>query len=296
MPTTGYSFLVSDKRHVIVDSNGSNVTAIISGDAAADLDSINATLTTWQPDIASNTANIDSKITRGSEDTLTYAQQVGSYVKNESTNIWQPLIAHHSNKSLKVSDANITNGNQISKIMGIDSAGTQQQIKVSTAGRIELDAYNLSSLSTANNQTNGTQVSKIMGSEDGATTGIQHQLKVGDTGRLIVEVDGIRSSGSQTWTIGAGATVTSTEIDMGTHTRIAFYGNTNNTVNLWIRLEYSQDGTNWFQGSEENAKVVIVSATGTFYDEEIVTPPSVRLWRKNTTGATETINLYWTQL
>ena len=63
MPTTGYSFLVTDKRHVIVDSNGSNVTAIIGGDAAADLDSINATLTTWQPDIAGNTANIDTNTT-----------------------------------------------------------------------------------------------------------------------------------------------------------------------------------------------------------------------------------------
>jgi hypothetical protein len=107
----------------------------------------------------------------------------------------------------------------------------------------------------------------------------------------------VRANGKQlAWTIGAGATSTSTEIDMGTHTRIAFYGDTNNTTNLWIRIEYSQDGTNWFQGSEENAKLVIVSATGNFYDEEIVTPPRVRLWRKNTTNATETINLYWTIL
>ena len=113
-----------------------------------------------------------------------------------------------------------------------------------------------------------------------------------------VEVDGIRSSGSQlNWTIGSnGTTGYSNEILMGTHTRIAFYGDTTNTVNGWFRIEYSQDGTNWFQGSEENAKVVIVNATGTFYDEEIVTPPRVRLVRTNTTNNTETVNLYWTQL
>ena len=112
-----------------------------------------------------------------------------------------------------------------------------------------------------------------------------------------IEVDGIRSNGKQlAWTIGAGATVRSTEIDMGTHTRIAFYGDTNNTTNGWFRIEYSQDGTNWFQGSEENAKVVIVGVSGNFYDEEIVTPPRVRLCRTNTTGANETVNLYWTQL
>ena len=164
-------------------------------------------------------ASIDNKITKGSQDTLPYAQQVGSYVKNESTNLWQPLSAHHSNKSLKVIDANITNGNQISKIMGIDSVGTQQQIKVSTAGRIELDAYNLSSLSTANNQTNGNQLAKCMGNFGGT----QVQIKVGDTGRLIVEVDGIRSSGSQIgWTIANGATGYSNAILMETHTRIAF--------------------------------------------------------------------------
>ena len=129
-------------------------------------------------------AAMNGKITKGSDATLVEAQQVGSYAMNESTNVWQPLSAHHSNKNLKTTDANIINGNQVSKIMGIDNTNTQQQIKVSTAGRIELDAYNLTSLSTANNQTNGTQVSKIMGSEDGATTGIQHQLKCDANGVL----------------------------------------------------------------------------------------------------------------
>ena len=154
-----------------------------------DFQSRNVHLTTPDTSTASlakeaTLAAMNGKITKGSDATLVEAQQVGSYAMNESTNVWQPLSAHHSNKNLKTTDANIINGNQISKIMGIDSGGAQQQIKVSNAGRIELDAYNLTSLSTANNQTNGTQVSKIMGSEDGATTGIQHQLKCDANGVL----------------------------------------------------------------------------------------------------------------
>ena len=122
-------------------------------------------------------------------------------------------------------------------------------------------------------------------------------IKVGTTGKLQVEVDGIRSSSNQlAWTIATGTTGHSTEIDMGTHTRIAFYGETDNTIDANIRFEYSQDGTNWFRGSDANAKIVVISATGNFYDEERVTPPRVRLSRSNTSGVSENINLYWTQL
>ena len=73
---------------------------------------------------ASNTTSINTKMSKGSDATLTEAQQVGSYVVNESTGLFQPLSAHHSNKSLKTTDANITKGEDI--ITG--GAGGLQQV------------------------------------------------------------------------------------------------------------------------------------------------------------------------
>ena len=204
-----------------------------------------------------NTLNtINNKITKGNDATLVEAQQVGSYAMNESTGLFQPLSAHHSNKSLKTTDANITKGS--------DATLTEAQQVLSYGCDFNGDL---------------------------------RPLKVGSTGRLIVEVDGIRKNDSQlVWTIANGTTGTSTEILMNTHTRIAFYGDTDNTFNANFFIEYSQDGVSWFRGSDENAKVIIISATGNFYDEEIITPPRVRLSRTNNGGSLETINLYWTQL
>ena len=199
---------------------------------------------------------LNTKITKGNDATLVEAQQVGSYAMNESTGLFQPLSAHHSNKSLKTTDANITKGS--------DMTLTEAQ---------QVFAYGCD------------------------FAGDLRPLKVGTTGRLIVEVDGIRVNDSQIgWTIANGATATSTEILMNTHTRIAFYGDTNNTFNANFHIEYSQDGVSWFRGSDDNSKVIIVSATGNFYDEEIITPPRVRLTRTNNSGASESVNLYWTQL
>ena len=200
--------------------------------------------------------DINNKIIKGNDATLVEAQQVGSYAINESTGLFQPLSAHHSNKSLKITNANITKGNDATLVEA-------QQVLV----------YGCD------------------------FTGDLRPLKIGDTGRLIVEVDGIRKNGSEIgWTIANGTTGTSTEILMNTHTRIAFYGDTDNTFNANFFIEYSQDGVSWFRGSDENAKVIIISASGNFYDEEIITPPRVRLSRTNNGGSLETINLYWTQL
>ena len=85
---------------------------------------------------------------------------------------------------------------------------------------------------------------------------------------------------------------------MTTHTRIAFYGDTTNNTNDTILLQFSQDGTNWYRGKEVNSKILVdISTTPpNFYDEKTITPPRVRFMRVNTSGAIETVNLYWTQL
>ena len=121
-------------------------------------------------------------------------------------------------------------------------------------------------------------------------------VKVDSQGRLIVQVDGVRTNGSEVLTIPDSSTVTSSTITMGTHKHIAFYGDTDNTTNTNIFIEYSQDGVNWYRGAGDNAKIIIVSASGNFYDEEHVTPPRVRISRPNTSESTETLQLYWTLL
>lgn len=121
-------------------------------------------------------------------------------------------------------------------------------------------------------------------------------IKVDSNGRLLTQEEGVRTSGSETLNIPDATTGTSSGITMGTHKFIAFYGDTDNTTNTNIFIEYSQDGVNWFRGAGDNAKIIIVSASGNFYDEEHVTPPRVRISRPNTSGSAETLTLYYTLL
>lgn len=121
-------------------------------------------------------------------------------------------------------------------------------------------------------------------------------LKVDFNGRLMTQVDGVRANGNNTFTIPAGTTAVSPEIQMGQHTYIAFYGDTDNTTDTTIRIEYSSNGLDWYRGNGDNAKIIVVGATGNFYDEEHVTPPRVRLSKNNTTASLETITYYHTRL
>jgi len=135
--------------------------------------------------------------------------------------------------------------------------------------------------------------SKLVGED---FSSVERNIKCAQDGRLIVQVDGARRNGSETIAIPDGTTGTSTPILMGNDKFIAFYGDTDNTFNTNIFIEYSQDGVNWFRGAGDNAKIIVVSPSGNFYDEEHVTPPRVRIAIPNTSGANETLQLYYTLL
>ncbi len=121
-------------------------------------------------------------------------------------------------------------------------------------------------------------------------------LKTDFNGRMLTQVDAVRNNGSQTLNIPDATTGTSSSISMANYKFIAFYGDTDNTTNTNIFIEYSQDEINWYRGAGDNAKIIIVSASGNFYDEEHITPPYVRLSRPNTSGSAETLELYYTRL
>ena len=127
-------------------------------------------------------------------------------------------------------------------------------------------------------------------------SGSDIEVKADMTGRLCVQVDALRASSSETFTVADGTTGYSSSINMGTHKYIAFYGDTDNTTNTNIFIEYSQDNVNFYRGAGDNAKIIVVSSSGNFYDEEHVTPPFVRLARPNTSGALETVELKYTRL
>lgn len=162
-----------------------------------------------------------------------------------------------------------------------------------SAQLIALKTESTNQVQAARCDSDGNIHSKLKAVDNGGTT---RDVRCDNQGRLITQVDGARVNGSETLTIADGDTGTSSEIQMGTHKFIAFYGDTDNTTNTNIFIEYSQDGTNWYRGAGDNAKIIIVSSTGNFYDEEHITAPRVRISRPNTSGALETLELKYTQL
>ena len=144
---------------------------------------------------------LNTKMSKGNDATLVEAQQVGSYAMNESSGLFQPLSAHHSNKSLKTTDANITKGEDI--IVG-GSGGIQQVLmygKTATGGnnlqpieltgdRLIVDVQELNVGFTQNTGGSMTQAGavQIYGGYDDGLGGARKMrtLKTDDNGTLNV--------------------------------------------------------------------------------------------------------------
>ena len=211
---------------------------------------------------------------------------------------------------LKDIEANQTNGHKVLCFGNTNPAdpasGVYEAIHTDGNGNVNtqvintlsVNAYRRDIASGATNQhalvnADGHQYSNIFGVDYLGTT---RQLAVDIQGKLLTQVDGQRQTATETFTVGAGSTGTSSSIAMGTHTRIAFYGNSDNLTDLQFDIEYSNDGSTYFKGAGDNAKVIVIGSNGDFYDEEIVTPPFVRLSKNNTTGSLETVQLKYTRL
>jgi hypothetical protein len=223
--------------------------------------------------LESTLSSVDNKLIRGDDENRPDALEVSLYARHPN-NVDLGLLHMTAGHNLKVS---------IEELNGTADLATQTtlnelNLKVSKGGDAILsNAQQVLNYGCYNNQD-------------------LRPLKVDLSGRAIVQVDGVRTNGSQTINVPDGTTVAGATISMGNHTRIAFYGDTDNITNTNIFIEYSQDGVNWYRGAGDNAKIIIVSSTGNFYDEEHVTPPRVRISRPNTSGAAETLQLYYTLL
>jgi len=217
--------------------------------------------------INAQTFSIDSKISQGEQGTITGGsgglQQMLLYGRDNSTDLHPIKITPQGDIDVEIADF-VKGQNTMSQSFPVVISSDQTPVE-----------------------------SKLVAEDYSAS--LQH-VRCDMNGKLVVQVDGVRSNGSETIAIPDTTTGTSSTISMGTHKYIAFYGDTDNTNNTNIFIEYSQDQTNWYRGAGDNAKIIIVSATGNFYDEEHVTPPYVRLSRPNTSGSAETLELKYTLL
>lgn len=235
---------------------------------------------------AADVSGINGKITSGNDFTLSAAQQVlvyGEVTSGPGTGELHPI--HITNAGdVEVEIADFVKGQELmADSFPVVLSSDQSTISVDVSGFSFGDGSD--QLELPRNTSYGCYNNTTL-----------KALKTDFAGRLLTQVDAARSSGSESIGIAAGTTGTSSAIAMGSHTRIAFYGDTNNTINTNIFIEYSQDQINWYRGAGDNAKIIIVSATGNFYDEEIITPPFVRISRPNTSGSAETLDLFYTQL
>ena len=251
--------------------------------------------------------SIDDKLIRGDDENRTDALEVSLYARHPN-NTDLGLLHMTAGHNLKVS---IEEQNGTADL----ATATKQNLMITELEAINTGVGSIDDKVILGQQTSANSVAVTIASDqisygDGSTqttlprntmygcynnTDLR-SIKVDSNGRLLTQEEGVRTSGSETLNIPDATTGTSSAITMGTHKFIAFYGDTDNTTNTNIFIEYSQDGVNWFRGAGDNAKIIIVSATGNFYDEEHVTPPRIRISRPNTSGSAETLTLYYTLL
>lgn len=270
-------------------------TAVESIEAKVSTEAKQDDMITELKDIDTNTGIVSGAVVAGEMRVNITSDGVG--LATEST------LSSVDGKISKGEDGTITGGGgglQQVLLYGRDNTTDLHPIRITPQGDIDVEIaeYPKGQESSANSfpvviASDQTAVnSKLIANYSGSDI----EVKADMGGRLCVQVDAMRASGSETFTVADGTTGYSSSIAMGTHKFIAFYGDTDNTTNTNIFIEYSQDNVNFYRGAGDNAKIIVVSASGNFYDEEHVTPPFIRLARPNTSGGLETIELKYTRL
>tara|TARA_R110000772_G_scaffold70256_1_gene154644 strand:- start:6043 stop:6969 length:927 start_codon:yes stop_codon:yes gene_type:complete len=247
-------------RPVLCDTTGKLQIDLTGADGTAS--SSNQELQLAQETLtATNTLAIDGKISKGNNATLTEAQQVGSYAVNESTGLFQPLSTHHSNKSLKTTDANITKGEDIitGGTGGIQqvlmygktaSGGNNLQPVELTGDRLIVDVQELNVGFTQNTGGSMTQAGavQVYGAYDDGLGGVRKMrtFKCDDNG--ILATSNLRQAITDTQTaiaVPQSGTFTSNTIDMDGFTKLTVMGSSTNT-NDQLRIQYSVDDATYY--------------------------------------------------
>jgi len=283
----------------IFGDNGSSEWKAISVDATGkiDIQTTGLATETKQDDQITLATTLNGKISKGEDDTLTEAQQVCIYGRKDETPTGLRALKVLNNGSLNTNDATLngkiskgdtsivagSGGLQQNLVYGKDpSTGVLYPVATQSNGWV----YNsISAIPT-------TDAIMIAGEDSG---GSKVPVGVGTNGNLRTHEQLERSNSIQTFFIPTGTTQKSATVNMSNYQYLAIFGTTDNTFNKNITIEYSHDDVNWYAGSEENSKVVIVNTTGEFYEQNRIITRYVRISRPNGSGSTETITINFTR-
>ncbi len=127
-----------------------------------------------------------------------------------------------------------------------------------------------------------------------SNTGDLDAIKVNANGNLLVNVDERtkETSTGQLWTaqsIAAGASLATASIDMQNHRHVAIYGDTTSTLSDTIKIEFSDDNTNWYTSDQS---FIYPDMTTSQFAHTITEVIVVRYIRFSTTNSDTTAHTY----
>jgi len=126
-------------------------------------------------------------------------------------------------------------------------------------------------------------------------------LKVNANGNLqvIVEEQTKETTSAQLWTaqsIGAGASAQTASVNMSNYRHISVYGDTTSTLGDLIKIEFSDDNSNWYVSDQSYIYPDMTTGVFAHTITEIICVPYVRFSTTNTDASSHTYNLKYTAL
>ena len=238
--------------------------------------------TTQLTTIAGDTTSLDAKVvacdTTGKATLLEQQAQTGQLatIASDTTSIDSKITACNTG-AVVVSSGSITETNSASILSNVAKISQGYDATIASGG-------------------SGLQQAVVYGRDN---TGDLDALKVNSNGNLqvIVEESQKETTAAQLWTaqsIGAGASLATGSIDMQNHRYVSVYGDTTSTTGDLIKIEFSDDNTNWY--ASDQSYIYPDFTTGVFahtITEQIVVR-YIRFSTTNTDVSSHTYNLKYT--
>lgn len=270
---------------VLVDSAGNLQVDVVSmsggGDATlAEQQVQTGFLTTIQGDTTSLDAKVVACDTTGKATLLEQQAQTSllATIQSDTTSLDAKVVACNTG-AVVVSSGSITETNSASIASSVGKISQGYDATIATGG-------------------SGLQQNLVYGRDN---VGDLEALKVNANGNLqvIVEEQTKETSVGQLWTaqsIGAGATLQTGSVDMATFRHIAVYGDTTSTLTDVIKIEFSDDNTNWYESDQ--SFIYPDSTSGQFAHTitEIICVRYVRFSTTNSDVSSHTYNLKYSAL
>jgi len=236
--------------------------------------------TTQLTTIAGDTTSLDAKVvacdTTGKATLSEQQTQTGhlATISSDTTSLDAKVVACNTG-AVVVSSGSITETNSASIASSVGKITQGYDATVASGG-------------------SGLQQNLIYGLD--SNTGDLDAIKVNTNGNLqvIVEEAQKETTAAQLWTaqsIGAGASAQTASIDMQNHRYVSVYGDTTSTLGDLIKIEFSDDNTNWY--ASDQSYIYPDYTTGVFahtVTEQIIVR-YIRFSTTNTDASAHTYNL-----